>query len=146
MYIVYYSKLASQGHVLWQRKLVSYHSRPSQGLEAAHQIDAAALHNILSHSNRVSQMKALWQHRKPVYYGKSMSYSNTHPVSCGHTVTWYSEPSQPQWITPGIKQTSICPLFTMQTSHQTSKSPKTTKSVSTQIYIKKNKHMQTQIL
>ena len=121
---------------------MSYHSRPSQGLEAAHQIDAAALHNILSHSNRVSQMKALWQHRKPVYYGKSMSYSNTHPVSCGHTVTWYSEPSQPQWITPGIKQTSISLLFTLQASHQTTNSQQQQQKISADTNLHETIHTQ----
>ena len=33
--------------------------------------------------------------------------------------TWYFEPSQPQRITSGLKQTSICLLFTLHTSHQT---------------------------
>ena len=59
---------------------------------------------------------------------------------CTVVVCWYFEPSQPQWITPGLKQTSICILFTLHTSHQTTNSPKTTKSVPTQIYIKQNIH------
>ena len=50
-------------------------------------------------------------------------------------VSWYFEPSQPQRITSGLKQTSICLLFTLHTSHQTINSPKTTKSVLTQIFI-----------
>ena len=55
-------------------------------------------------------------------------------------VSWYFEPSQPQRITSGLKQTSICLLFTMHTNHQTTNSLKTTKSVPTQIYIKQNIH------
>ena len=35
----------------------------------------------------------------------------------------YFEPSQPQRITSGLKQTSICLLFTLHTSHQTTNSP-----------------------
>ena len=34
-------------------------------------------------------------------------------------VSWYFEPSQPQRITLGLKQTSIRLLFTLHTSHQT---------------------------
>ena len=52
-------------------------------------------------------------------------------------VSWYFDPSQPQKITSGLKQTSICLLFTMHTN-----SPKTTKSVTKQIYIKQNIHKQ----
>ena len=33
-------------------------------------------------------------------------------------VSWYFEPSQPQRITSELKQTSICLLFTLHTSHQ----------------------------
>ena len=47
----------------------------------------------------------------------------------------YFEPSQPQKITSGLKQTSICLLFTLHTSHQTTNSLKPTKSVLTQICI-----------
>ena len=48
-------------------------------------------------------------------------------------VSWYFEPSQPQRITSGLKQTSIHLLFTLHTSHQTTNRPKTTKSALTQI-------------
>ena len=41
-------------------------------------------------------------------------------------MSWYFEPSQPQRITSGLKQTSICPQFTPHTSHQTTNSLKTT--------------------
>ena len=58
----------------------------------------------------------------------------------GWLVSWYFEPSQPQWITSGLKQTSICLLFTLHTRHQTTNSPKTTESVLTKIYIKQNIH------
>ena len=50
-------------------------------------------------------------------------------------VSWYFEPSLPQKTTSGLKQTSICLLFTLHTSHQTTNSSKTTKSFLTQIYI-----------
>ena len=46
-------------------------------------------------------------------------------------ISWYFEPSQPQQITSGVKQTSVCLLFTMHTSHRTTNSPKSTKSVLT---------------
>ena len=39
-----------------------------------------------------------------------------------------------------MKQTSICLLFTLHTSHQTTNSLKPIKSVLTQIYIKQNIH------
>ena len=55
-------------------------------------------------------------------------------------VSWYFEPSQPQRITSGLKQTSICLPFTLHTSHQTTDSLKTTKSVLTQVYLKQNIH------
>ena len=44
-------------------------------------------------------------------------------------VSWYFEPSQPQWITSGLKQTAICLLFIMHTSHQTKNPQETTKSI-----------------
>ena len=62
----------------------------------------------------------------------------------------YVESSQPQRITPGLKQILICLLLTLHTSHQTTnylspidsshkssnhKLPQNTKSVLTQIYI-----------
>ena len=50
-------------------------------------------------------------------------------------ISWYFEPSQPQRITSGLKQTSICLLFSLHTSHQTTYFPQTTKSVLTQICI-----------
>ena len=46
------------------------------------------------------------------------------------------EPSQPERITSGLQQTSICLSFTRHTSLQTTNSPKITESVPTQIYIK----------
>ena len=42
-------------------------------------------------------------------------------------------PVKPQWITQGLKETSVCLLFTMHTNHQTANSPKNTKSVPKQI-------------
>ena len=39
-------------------------------------------------------------------------------------VSWYFEPSQPQRITSGLKQSSVCLLFTLHTSHQTKNSLK----------------------
>ena len=64
------------------------------------------------------------------------------PLSDQHCklVSWYSEPSQPQQITSGLKQTSICLLFTLHAGHQTTNSPKTTKSVLKQTYTKQNIH------
>ena len=53
---------------------------------------------------------------------------------------WYFEPSQPQRVISGLKQTSISLLFTLQTSHQITNSPQTTKSVKTQIYIRQSIH------
>ena len=50
-------------------------------------------------------------------------------------VSWYFEPSLLQQITSGLKQSSISLLFTLHTSHQTTNSLKTTKSVLTQLYI-----------
>ena len=41
-------------------------------------------------------------------------------------VSWYFEPSPPQRITSGLKQTSICLLFFLHTRHQTTNSQKTT--------------------
>ena len=55
-------------------------------------------------------------------------------------VCWYFEPSQPQQITSGLKQTSISLLFTLHTCLQTTNYPKTTKSVLSQIYIKQSIH------
>ena len=52
-------------------------------------------------------------------------------------VSWYFKSSQPQWTTSGLKQTSICLLFTLHTSHQTTNSQKNKKSVLTQFYINK---------
>ena len=60
------------------------------------------------------------------------------PREGGCLVSWYFESSQPQRITSGLKQTSICLLFTLQTNHQTKNHPETTKTVTTQIYIKQN--------
>ena len=57
-------------------------------------------------------------------------------ISCvTFLVSWYFEPSQPQRITTRLKY-SICLLFTLQTSHQTTNYPKTTKSVLTQTHTK----------
>ena len=50
------------------------------------------------------------------------------------------EPSQPERITSGLQQTSICLSFTRHTSLQTTNSPKITESVPTQIYIKQKTH------
>ena len=47
-------------------------------------------------------------------------------------VSWYFEPSQAQRITSGLKQISVCLLFTLHSSHQPTISPKNTKSVPTQ--------------
>ena len=59
-------------------------------------------------------------------------------------VGWYSEPSQAQpdyYICRAKnKLQSVSCLKTMHTSHQTTNSPKTTKSVPTQMYIKQNIH------
>ena len=49
-------------------------------------------------------------------------------------VSWYFEPSQPQLITSGPKQTSVCLLFTLHTSHET-KFSKTNKQTSKQTHI-----------
>ena len=57
-----------------------------------------------------------------------------------YLASWYFEPSQLQWITSGLKQTSVCPLYTLHPSHQTTNSLKTTESVLTQIYIKQDIH------
>ena len=54
--------------------------------------------------------------------------------------SWYFEPSQPQRITSGLKQSSICLPFTMHVSHQITNFQKTLKSVLAQIYIKQNIH------
>ena len=48
--------------------------------------------------------------------------------------SWYFEPSEPQRITSGQKQISIC-LVTLYTSHQTTNFLKMTQSVLTQIDI-----------
>ena len=49
-------------------------------------------------------------------------------------------PSQPQWITSGLKTNfNLSPIYS-HTSHQTTSYPKTTKSVLSQIYIKQNIH------
>ena len=59
------------------------------------------------------------------------------PQSLGcKEVSWYFGPSQPQWITSQLKF-SICLLFTLHTSHQTTNYPQTTKSVLTQTHVKK---------
>ena len=49
---------------------------------------------------------------------------------CYFFASWYFKPSQPQRITSGLKQTSICLLFTLHTSHQTTKSPPKTENQS----------------
>ena len=53
-------------------------------------------------------------------------------------VSWYFEPSQSQRVTSGLKETSICLLFTLHASHQATDFQKITKSVPTRIYIKQN--------
>ena len=50
-------------------------------------------------------------------------------------VSWYFEPSQPQRITSGLKQTSICLSFTLHTSQQTTNSLKTTISPNTTLHM-----------
>ena len=55
-------------------------------------------------------------------------------------VIWYFEPCLPQRITSGPKETSICLLFTLHTSHQTTNSLKNTQLVLTQIYTEENIH------
>ena len=58
----------------------------------------------------------------------------------GKSVSRHFEPSQPKRITSGLKQTTICLLFTLHSSHKNHKFSETTKSVLAQIYIK---HTQT---
>ena len=55
-------------------------------------------------------------------------------------MNWCFEPSQPQRITPGLKQTLIRLPPTPHTSYQTTNSPQTTKSVLTHIYIYNKTH------
>ena len=55
----------------------------------------------------------------------------------GKEVSWYFEPSQPQRITSRL-ECSICLLFTLHASHQTTDYPETTKLVPTQTHIKQN--------
>ena len=58
-------------------------------------------------------------------------------------VSWYFEPSHPQRITLGLKQTSICLLFTLHTSHQTTNSIKKKHEISPETNLHKTKHTQT---
>ena len=61
----------------------------------------------------------------------------TQKQSRGGLFSWLVEPRQPQRITSGLKQTSVCLLFTLHASHQTTNSPKTTTSVPTHNYLHK---------
>ena len=55
--------------------------------------------------------------------------------------SWNFEPSQPQRITSGLKQTSIHLLFTLHTSHQTTNSPpKNTNNISPETNLHITRH------
>ena len=59
----------------------------------------------------------------PAKQNESQCESFMQNVTVSYLVGWYFEPSQPQRITSGLKQTSIRLSFTMHTSHHTTNSP-----------------------
>ena len=70
-------------------------------------------------------------------------FFSVHSKTVTMLVSGYFEPSQPQRITPGLRQTSICLLF-IDYAHKTPihkfSAKNNNKSVPTQIYIKQNTH------
>ena len=70
--------------------------------------------------------------------GRQLLFRSSFLCRCwrvSYLVSWYFEPSQPQRLTSELKQTLIYLLFSLHTSHQTTNSLKTTKSVLTEIFV-----------
>ena len=67
---------------------------------------------------------------------------------CCWLVSWYSELSQPQRVTSGLKQTSVCLLFTLDTSSNQKTKQKSLENykISSDTDLQKTKHTQTSML
>ena len=65
-------------------------------------------------------MRQVWQKE----WDENVLVSNKRHEILQKLVSGYFELSEPQRITSGLKQTSICPLFTLHTNHQTTNSLK----------------------